>query len=131
MTKTLRGMATVRYHAQDLEAATAWYTDLLGIEPYFARPDYVEFRLGDYSQELGISRTPSAPAGVVTYWHVDDIGATWERLLAMGARENEAPRDYGLGFCAGSAVDPFGNILGVMFNPHYVEILNKPGRPEK
>jgi hypothetical protein len=24
-------------------------------------------------------------------------------------------------------VDPFGNILGIMYNPHYLEILGKPG----
>lgn len=34
----LRGMTTVTYWAADLEAAKAWYAELLGIEPYFERP---------------------------------------------------------------------------------------------
>ncbi|MFG2302113.1 VOC family protein [Actinacidiphila glaucinigra] len=84
MTSTFRGLATIRYHAEDLAAAKAWYSELLGVEPYFDTPDYIEFRLGDHSQELGVSRTPSAPAGVVAYWHVDDLGAVWERLLSLG-----------------------------------------------
>jgi hypothetical protein len=35
----LRGFATISYWADDLEAAENWYTDLLGIEPYFVRPE--------------------------------------------------------------------------------------------
>ena len=55
----LRGLVTVSLWANDVKAARAWYSDVLGIEPYFQRPDaenpaYVEFRLGDYQQELGI-----------------------------------------------------------------------------
>jgi hypothetical protein len=35
----------------------------------------------------------------------------------------EAPRDFGEGFIGASAIDPFGNILCVMRNPHYLEVL--------
>ncbi|MGW3245811.1 VOC family protein [Streptomyces sp. NPDC001070] len=76
-----------------------------------------------------VSRPPSAPAGVVAHWHVDDIESTWKRLLSLGAREHEAPRDHGHGFVAGAAVDPFGNLLGVMHNPHFVEVTGGGGRP--
>ena len=51
----LRGLTTVSYYAADLPAASRWYTEFLGIEPYFnEKPGYVEFRLGDYQHELGI-----------------------------------------------------------------------------
>jgi len=33
----LRGFATISRWADDLEAARNWYTELLGIEPYFER----------------------------------------------------------------------------------------------
>lgn len=33
----LRGLTTVNFFADDLSAARDWYTELLGIEPYFAR----------------------------------------------------------------------------------------------
>ncbi|MDJ0343618.1 VOC family protein [Streptomyces sp. H10-C2] len=126
----LRGLATVSFWASDLAAAKSWYADLLGINPYFERPGYVEFRLGDYQHELGLidSRyapggTTAGPAGAVIYWHVDDVSATLEKLLSRGAKEHEAPIERGEGFRTASVVDPFGNILGVMSNPHYLEVL--------
>ncbi|WP_310724319.1 VOC family protein [Streptomyces sp. N2A] len=124
---TFRGLATIRYHADSLDAARAWYTEVLGVEPYFVRDEYIEFRLGDHLQEFGISRTPSAPAGVVAYWHVDEVDAVMARLLKLDAKEHEPLRDYG-DFRAGTVLDPFGNILGVMHNPHYAQVLGESGR---
>jgi predicted enzyme related to lactoylglutathione lyase len=130
----LRGLTTVVYLADDLDRAKQWYSELLGIEPYFNRPEYVEFRLGEYQHELGIldrrySKAEGAagprpdPAGVTVYWHVDDASAAVERLVSLGATVLEAPRDFGEGFIGASVVDPFGNILAVMRNPHYLEVL--------
>lgn len=131
----LRGIANVSFWAADLTAARQWYTELLGIEPYFQRPAtgppaYLEFRLGDYQQELGIidSRfapddSSGGPAGAVVYWHVDNVTASIERLRSMGAKEHEAPVDRGQGFVTASVLDPFGNILGIMHNPHYLAVL--------
>jgi catechol 2,3-dioxygenase-like lactoylglutathione lyase family enzyme len=31
----LRGFATINYWTDDMEAATRWYAELLGVEPYF------------------------------------------------------------------------------------------------
>jgi len=42
----------------------------------------------------------------------------------MGATQHEAIKDHGHGFVTATIVDPFGNILGIMFNPHYLEILS-------
>ncbi len=129
-THTLRGLATVSFYAADVDAAKKWYTELLGIDPYFERPGYAEFRLGDYQHELGIidsSYAPkgaaASPAGAIVYWHVDNVPVTIEKLIAMGAKENEALRERGGGFVTASVVDPFGNILGIMNNPHYLEVL--------
>jgi catechol 2,3-dioxygenase-like lactoylglutathione lyase family enzyme len=63
----LRGMSTINLWAEDLSAAARWYTDLLGVEPYFTSeaagrgPGYVEFRIGDYQHELGIIDRRFAP----------------------------------------------------------------------
>ncbi len=136
-TSILRGVATISLWAADMAAAKRWYTELLGLEPYFERPDpdgrlaYMEFRLGDYQHELGIiSRnyapqgTTAGPGGAVVYWHVDDIAAAFEKVTAMGATEYEPLTPRGEGFITASVVDPFGNILGLIYNPHYLEILN-------
>lgn len=133
----LRGLATVNFYAIDLKAAKKWYSELLGIEPYFQRPDsenpaYIEFRLGDYQHELGIidikyapkGSTAIGPGGAVVYWHVDDVATALEKVKAMGANEYEPLTKRGeSGFITASVLDPFGNILGIMYNPHYVEIL--------
>lgn len=132
----LRGFATLNIWAEDVPAAAAWYAEFLGFEPYFERPGpdgspaYVEFRIGDYEAELGIidrryapAGAPTEPGGAIMNWHVDDLEGTVERLLAMGAREYEPITPRGEGFVTASVVDPFGNVLGVMTNAHYVDIL--------
>jgi predicted enzyme related to lactoylglutathione lyase len=129
----LRGLTTITYFADDVPAAVAWYSQVLGAEPYFVRPvegppAYVEFRIGDYQHELGIIDRRYAPptvpgAGVVTYWAVDDVEAAYARLLELGATEHDKPTERGPGFVTASVVDPFGNVLGVMFNQHYLDIL--------
>lgn len=131
-TQPLRGFTTISYWAADLEAAKRWYTELLGIEPYFHRPGYCEFRLGDYQHELGLIESKYAPfdtlahvqAFAIMYWHVDDVNATFHRLLSLGAKQLEAPLDRGQGYITASVVDPFGNILGIMYNPHYLQVLD-------
>jgi predicted enzyme related to lactoylglutathione lyase len=131
----LRGLTTVRLVAEDIAAAVAWYTELLGVEPYFQRdveavPAYVEFRIGDYQHELGIVNARFVPrdraekaAGTLVYWHVDDVRGSFERLLSLGATVHEEPIERGPGFVTASVVDPFGNVLGVMYNQHYLDVL--------
>ena len=126
----LRGLTTVSFWAADLSAAKKWYAELLGVDPYFERPGYVEFRLGDYQHELGIIDNKYAPkgaaanpGGAIVYWHVDDVAAMLEKLTAMGAKEYEPLTNRGAGFITASVIDPFGNILGIMYNAHYLEVL--------
>jgi predicted enzyme related to lactoylglutathione lyase len=138
---SLRGFSTISFWADDVAAAAAWYTDLLGIEPYFERPGpdgrpaYVEFRVGDYQAELGLidrSYAPpgaaTGPGGAVMYWHVDDLEATVARLLSMGATQYQPITPRGEGFVTAAVVDPFGNVLGVMYNPHYLAVLGAAGQ---
>ncbi|HEX8343568.1 MAG TPA: VOC family protein [Actinoplanes sp.] len=135
---TLRGFATINYWAEDVAAAAAWYSEFLGVQPYFQRPGpdgrpaYVEFRIGDHQAELGIvdrrfapSGAATGPGGALMYWHVDDLAGTVERLVSSGATVFDPITARGeTGFVTASVVDPFGNVLGVMYNPHYVEIVN-------
>lgn len=131
----LRGMSTVSYFADDVAEARSWYASFLGVDAYFersgpdGRPAYAEFRIGDFQAELGIvdrrfAVTPSdGPAGQVVYWAVDDLGAAMARLVELGAEVHDEPRVRGEGFVTASVVDPFGNILGVMTNAHYLSVV--------
>ncbi|MET0693921.1 MAG: VOC family protein [Propionibacteriaceae bacterium] len=126
----LRGLSTVSFYAEDHAAAKEWYTKLLGFPPYYDRPGYFEFRLGDYQHELGFidaryaAHPTGSPAGEVVFWHVDDLEATLAWLLEAGATEHEKITEHGEGFVTASVVDPFGNILGIMYNAHYLEMLS-------
>jgi predicted enzyme related to lactoylglutathione lyase len=132
-TSVLRGLATVNFYASDLEAAKKWYTEFLGIEPYFDVPGYIEFRIGDYQQELGIIDRKYASQdysgnGAIAHWHVDDLEGTLDKLLSMGASVHLPIIDHSHGkgnFVTASVTDPFENILGVMTNVHYLDILKQ------
>ncbi len=65
---------------------------------------------------------PGTPGGAVVYWHVNDVPAALASLVSRGATEFQPPTDRGEGFVTAAVIDPFDNILGVMYNPHYVEI---------
>jgi len=62
-TSPLRGVNTVSFFAADHVAAARWYTEFLGVEPYFERPGYVAFRepraamAGPGSLSIGTSMT--------------------------------------------------------------------------
>ena len=114
-THTLRGLATLNFFAADHNAAKEWYTKLLGFPPYFERPGYMEFRIGDYQHELGIMDARYAPhrtttaGGAITYWHVDDVQVMLDKPLSLGAKAHEKIIVRGEGFVTASVVDPFGN----------------------
>ena len=132
----LRGMSNISYYADDVKAARQWYNQVFGMEAYFQRPDaenpsYIEYRVGDYGQEVGIIdkkyQAPLAkegPGGAVLYWHVDDIEKALERLVGMGASVYEPVTTHGEGFITASVIDPFGNVMGIMYNQHYLDTLS-------
>jgi len=68
------------------------------------------------------------PSGAIAHWHVDDLKTTLDRLIAMGATEYQPITDHSQGkgtFVTASVADPFGNILGIMTNIHYLDILKQ------
>ena len=115
------GLRTAKYTAGDLAAAKAWYTDVLGFAPYFDEPFYVGFNVGGF--ELGI--TPDSDASLeraeagVAYWGVTDANDAYTRLISLGATAFEPIQDVGEGIRIGAVRDPFGNVLGVIENPHF------------
>ena len=115
------GLRTVIYHAPDLAKTKAWYEKVLGIAPYFDQPFYVGFNVGGY--ELGLdpdaSSTPGGKGGAVVYWGVASADATFQRLISLGAKERSAIQEVGEGIRVATVFDPFGNIFGIIENPHF------------
>ena len=113
------GLRTVVYRVIDLGKAKAWYSDVLGQQPYFDEPFYVGFSVGGF--ELGLVPDPkgSVPGGVSAYWGVGEIEGVVALLVSKGAEVHEPVSEVGEGIKVGSVRDPFGNILGVIENPQF------------
>ena len=117
MAITLQGLRTVIYPTADVGAAKAWWTQLLGIEPYFDEPFYVGFEVAGY--ELGLLPGANPADGAITYWGTDDVAAAVEAAVAIGATAHAPVSDVGGGIVTGSVTNPMGMIVGFIFNPHY------------
>jgi predicted enzyme related to lactoylglutathione lyase len=115
-----QGLRTVIYNPGDLEKGKAWYKQALGIEPYFDDEGYVGFNVGGYELGLNTGVAPQAQgAGVMAYWGVEDIEATFARLVELGATVKGPVVEVGGGIKTAELIDPFGNLLGIINNPHF------------
>jgi catechol 2,3-dioxygenase-like lactoylglutathione lyase family enzyme len=114
------GLRTAIYHVSDIAKARDWYSSILGFPPYFDQPFYVGFNVGGY--ELGLQpsegNTEKSEA-VVAYWGVVDADAALKHLLERGAVRNEDLQDVGGDIKVATVKDPFGNVFGVIENPHF------------
>ena len=114
------GLRTVVYHVDDLGKAKQWYASVLGRGPYFDEPFYVGFNVGGY--ELGLSPDTSKVrkgGSAYAYWGVKDCAAAHRRLLELGAKPHTPVEDVGDRIRVATVTDPWGNIFGVVENPHF------------
>ena len=121
------GLRTAIYHVDDLPKAKAWYAQVLGIEPYFDEPFYVGFNVGGY--ELGLNPDTSritTGGSTFAYWGVEDVRAEYHRLLELGAKQHEDVQDVGGDILVATVTDPWGNIFGIIENPHFSLDPSKP-----
>lgn len=109
------GLRTVVYPATDLAASKAWWSEVLGIQPYFDEAFFVGFNPGGY--ELGLMPTDDPSAGPRTYWGVRDIEAAGKRMIAAGAVADEPVQDVGEGIRLGTFRTPLGYSVGLIENP--------------
>ncbi len=112
------GLRTAVYPVPDLAQGKAWYQMILEREPYFDEPYYVGFNVGGFELGLIPDGEPGS-SGVVVYWGVNDANAEMRRLESIGAIVNEPVVEVGGGIKAGSIRDPWGNVVGVIENPHF------------
>ncbi len=114
------GLRTVIYKVVDIGEAKAWYGKAFGREPYFDEPFYVGFNIGGY--ELGLQPADEDNTignSVVTYWGVDDVEKTLKHMIDLGAAKQEEPMDVGSGIIVASLTDPWHNVIGLIYNPHF------------
>ncbi len=137
----LRGMSTINLWAEDLSAATRWYTELLGANRItLARPPgagqatsssasaTASTNWASSTGDLLPRSLPQALAGRSCAGRSTTLPHPLDRLVSLGAKLLEPITEQGgPGYVTASVVDPFGNVLGIMYNRHYLDILGDRG----
>jgi predicted enzyme related to lactoylglutathione lyase len=115
------GLRTAAYHVppDKLAEATEWYAKVAGVRPYFEEPFYVGFNVGGFELGLVPDGGEPGPGGAVPYWGVPEVGAEVARLAALGAKVVKPAEDVGGGIKVATLADPYGNLLGLIENPHF------------
>ena len=121
MNNKILGLRTASYKVGNLKEAKEWYTKAFETNPYFDEPFYVGFNIGGY--ELGImpeeKPTSKKIEGSVAYWGVDDINKVYKHFIKLGASIDQKPTNVGGELMIASIKDPWGNIIGLIYNPYF------------
>ena len=86
----IKGVIQVGIMVKDLESATGFYRDKLGVKHLFTAPGMAFFDLGGLRLMLG-QANPDYPPCTYLYYKVDDIEAAAQALQARGVKMTEAP----------------------------------------
>lgn len=102
----------------DVERATAFYRDVLEVPLLFAYPGNAFFDAHGVRLYLAKPTEPGYTGPVTIYFRVDDVGATFDRLVARGAAVREPPeiahRDPTYDLWLAFVTDLDGNNIGLM-----------------
>jgi methylmalonyl-CoA/ethylmalonyl-CoA epimerase len=114
----LRQLGQIAVVVNDLERATAFYREALGMELLFEAPGMSFLRCGDIRLMLGLPEGEGDTPSHILYYRVDDIEAAYETLQGRGVDFIREPRrvhrdhehDLWLAFFR----DPAGHTLALM-----------------
>ncbi len=115
------GLRTTIYKVPVIQKAKLWYAKAFETDPYFDEPFYVGFNIKGF--ELGLqpeeNSLPNKTDNVVAYWGVNHIQEAYDRLIGLGAAEHEKPLNVGGELMVATIKDPYGNVIGLIYNPHF------------
>jgi predicted enzyme related to lactoylglutathione lyase len=115
------GLRTAIYKVADLHTAKEWYTNVFQTEPYYDESYYVGFNIGGF--ELGLlpdsTSAQNKTEGVVAYWGVENIESKYNRIIGSGAVGHEPPKNVGGEIVVATVKDPWGNMIGLIYNPEF------------
>jgi predicted enzyme related to lactoylglutathione lyase len=121
MATSILGLRTTIYKVGDMAEGKAWYSKAFEVEPYFEAEPYIGFNVAGYELGLMKDEAPAAPktANVLTYWGVNDIDEAMKSFIALGATKDEAPMNVGGDIVTALVKDPWGYIIGLIYNPEF------------
>jgi predicted enzyme related to lactoylglutathione lyase len=125
------GLRSLIHPAPNLTEAKAFYTAMLGKEPYFDEPFYVGYLVGGF--ELGLWPAGDPSIGPVAYWGVTNIEVALAHVVSIGGTARGEIVDVGESTRMIEVASPSGDIFGLIENPNFVtdvlpETLDGPGR---
>lgn len=102
----------------DVDRAASFYADVLGLPLLFRYPGNAFFDADGVRIYLAKPSEPGYAGPATIYFRVDDVGATFDGLVARGAAVREAPeiahRDATYDLWLAFVSDPDGNNIGLM-----------------
>jgi len=114
----LRSIGQLLVPVTDVERATAFYRDVLGLPFLFAFPGNAFFDADGVRLYLAAPTEPGFNGPITIYFRVSDVTAAVELLEARGAAFFSHPhithRDPGYDLWMAFTHDPDGNNIGVM-----------------
>ncbi|HUQ47588.1 MAG TPA: VOC family protein [Gemmatimonadaceae bacterium] len=117
--RTFLGLRTAIYAVDDIERAKEWYSKAFGVEPYFDEPFYVGFNIGGFELGLDPNGGDMGAGGSTAYWGVANAEEAFAQIVAAGATVSSPVAEVGGGIKVAVVLDPFGNRIGIIQNPHF------------
>jgi len=121
------GLRTTIYPAPRLADSKAWFTHVLGIDPYFDEDFYVGYSVNGY--ELVLNPHADPERGPITYWGVANVDETLARLIEAGTTVDSPVQEVGGAIRVAIVRLPHENgLLGIIENPHFAATdIQSPG----
>lgn len=121
MKTKILGLRTTIYKVGSIKTAKEWYAQAFEVQPYFDEPFYVGFDIGGYELGLQPEENPTTDKveSVVAYWGVNDMQKEFARFTELGATVHEEPQNVGGDIVVATLKDPWGNIVGLIYNPYF------------
>lgn len=115
------GLRTTIYHVPDLQKAKVWYSKAFECQPYFEEPFYIGFNVAGYELGLVPDETPADKKSdnIESFWGVENLEEAHNRLIEQGASEHVAPTNVGGEIVVSNLKDPWGNVIGLIYNPDF------------
>ncbi len=113
----MNAVKLVVFPTSDIAKAKAFFSELLGAEPYADTPYYTGFKTGE--MELGL--TPAMPqqstTAPIVYVDVADINGTLAAVIAKGGEKVQDPTDVANGLLIAIVKNPDGSTIGLRQQP--------------
>lgn len=103
------------FHVSNIDAALAYYTDVLGFYERFRFGDYAGVECGNVqihlSGPMATNKRGVGQGGL--YIFCDDCDAYYHEIVLKGAKTQAPPKDYEYGMRDFVIEDPDGNLIGI------------------